>query len=29
MPEPRKIAVARIWRGRTRRDIADEYERYN
>jgi heme-degrading monooxygenase HmoA len=21
--------VARIWRGRTRRDVADEYERYN
>jgi heme-degrading monooxygenase HmoA len=22
-------AIARIWRGRTRRDRADEYERYN
>lgn len=24
-----KLAMARIWRGRTRRDVADEYERYN
>ena len=22
-------AIARIWRGRTRRDVADEYETYN
>lgn len=26
---PRTLAIARIWRGRTRREIADEYERYN
>lgn len=26
---PQQLAVARIWRGRTRREIADEYERYN
>jgi hypothetical protein len=26
---PRTLAVARVWRGRTRREIADEYERYN
>jgi heme-degrading monooxygenase HmoA len=24
-----KPSIARIWRGRTRRDIADEYEAYN
>jgi hypothetical protein len=27
--EPRTISIARIWRGRTRRDLADEYEHYN
>lgn len=27
--QPKKLAVARIWRGRTRREIADEYEAYN
>ncbi|CAH1651717.1 MULTISPECIES: hypothetical protein [unclassified Chelatococcus] len=26
---PTKPAIARIWRGRTRRDRADEYEAYN
>jgi hypothetical protein len=26
---PKQLAIARIWRGRTRRNIADEYERYN
>jgi heme-degrading monooxygenase HmoA len=25
----RRPAVARIWRGRTRREVADEYEAYN
>jgi len=30
MPKNNKQAsIARIWRGRTRRDRADEYERYN
>jgi heme-degrading monooxygenase HmoA len=24
-----KPSIARIWRGRTRRDVADEYEAYN
>lgn len=26
---PKTLAVARIWRGRTRLDLADEYEAYN
>ena len=26
---PRQPAVARIWRGRTKADRADEYEAYN
>ena len=26
---PETLAVARIWRGRTRLDVADEYEAYN
>ncbi|MET0532069.1 MAG: hypothetical protein ABW003_27695 [Microvirga sp.] len=26
---PKRLAIARIWRGRTRRETADEYERYN
>ena len=26
---PQRPAIARIWRGRTRRDRADEYEAYN
>ena len=26
---PTQLAIARIWRGRTRADVADEYERYN
>jgi heme-degrading monooxygenase HmoA len=25
----RRPAIARIWRGRTRREVADEYEAYN
>lgn len=25
---PTRPAIARIWRGRTRRDVADEYEQY-
>lgn len=29
MSTPREPAIARIWRGRTRRDCADEYEAYN
>jgi hypothetical protein len=30
MPDPRKHpTIARIWRGRTRREVADEYEAYN
>ncbi|WP_108659201.1 hypothetical protein [Acuticoccus kandeliae] len=29
MSGPSNKGVARIWRGRTRREIADEYERYN
>jgi heme-degrading monooxygenase HmoA len=28
-PTPKRPAIARIWRGRTRRDRADEYEAYN
>jgi heme-degrading monooxygenase HmoA len=27
--DPRRPAIARVWRGRTRRDRADEYEAYN
>ncbi len=27
--EPRTLAIARVWRGRTRREKADAYERYN
>ncbi len=27
--QDRRPAIARIWRGRTRRDVADEYEAYN
>ncbi len=26
---PARAAIARIWRGRTRRDVADAYEAYN
>ena len=26
---PKRPAIARIWRGRTRRERADEYEAYN
>ena len=30
MPAPTSLpAIARIWRGRTRREVADEYEGYN
>jgi len=29
MPDPLTPTIARIWRGRTTRDIADEYEKYN
>jgi hypothetical protein len=30
MPDqPNRPAIARIWRGRTRRQVADEYEAYN
>lgn len=29
MPDSRTPLIARIWRGRTRRDRADEYEAYN
>jgi heme-degrading monooxygenase HmoA len=29
MSGPKSPAIARIWRGRTRRDRADEYEAYN
>ena len=30
MPDqPKRPAIARIWRGRTRRHVADEYEAYN
>jgi heme-degrading monooxygenase HmoA len=28
-PDPRRPTIARIWRGRTRPERADEYERYN
>lgn len=28
-PPPRRLAIARIWRGRTTRARADEYEAYN
>jgi heme-degrading monooxygenase HmoA len=28
-PTPKRPTIARIWRGRTRRDRADEYEAYN
>jgi heme-degrading monooxygenase HmoA len=27
--DPKRATIARIWRGRTRRDRADEYEAYN
>jgi len=27
--EPQTLAIARIWRGRTRPDLADAYEAYN
>jgi hypothetical protein len=26
---PQRPAIARIWRGRTRREVAEDYERYN
>jgi len=29
MPDPLTPTIALIWRGRTTRDIADEYEKYN
>ena len=28
-PTPPRPTIARIWRGRTRRDVADDYEAYN
>ena len=29
MANPKRPAIARIWRGRTRAEVADEYEAYN